>query len=360
MRSVRNDAFFSRILQSIGARYFPPPSFALWLRSAVVIRLNDHEPERSKIPVPRRLVHRTNRMVHAMNEPVDPGRFVIGTAQFGLKYGIANRGGQMSLDAARSILSRARADGICMLDTAALYGDSELRLGELGVDGWQIVTKLPPLPEKHSANAEFWVNQQIDRSLAKLKLDRVHAVLLHRPGQLLDSAGPALFAALAKLRDKGLVEKIGISIYEPDELENIWRKYRFDIVQAPLNVMDRRLEQSGWLSRLTRDRCEVHVRSIFLQGLLTLRHLPKDLARWQALWDQWHDFLVLHDISALDACLGYILSLPEVAKIVIGVDSEAHLKELMSTASCCSEKWPATLWSDDRELLNPSRWPTNP
>jgi aryl-alcohol dehydrogenase-like predicted oxidoreductase len=290
---------------------------------------------------------------------VELSRFVIGTAQFGLKYGIANRGGQITLDAARPILSMAREGGISMLDTASLYGDSEIRLGEIGVNEWQIVTKLAPIPE-NSANVEFSVNQQIKRSLANLKLDHLHAVLLHRPRQLLDSVGPSLFAALAQMRDKGLVEKIGISIYEPDELERIWQKYRFDIVQAPLNIMDRRLEHSGWLSRLTRDGCEVHVRSIFLQGLLMMRQLPKTLGRWQVVWDQWQDFLILHEISPLDACLGYILSLPEVAKIVVGVDSEAQLKELMSTAACRSNKWPTSMWSDDRELLNPSLWPTNP
>ena len=62
------------------------------------------------------------------------------------------------------------------------------------------------------------------------------------------------------LKKNGKVSKIGISIYDPLELNKIYSQFKFDIVQVPFNIFDRRLLYSGWLERLKNEGVEIHVR----------------------------------------------------------------------------------------------------
>ena len=146
------------------------------------------------------------------------GRLVLGTAQLGMPYGIANRQGQICADEARAMLVYAENAGIIMLDTAIAYGQSETRLGEIGVSRWQVVSKLPAVPDAcHDVHA--WVLKSVESSLRRLRISQLKGVLLHRPDQLLGDFGPALYRALDCLKEQQLVEKIGISIYDPTELD---------------------------------------------------------------------------------------------------------------------------------------------
>ena len=173
-------------------------------------------------------------------------KLALGTAQFGLNYGIANKHGQTPLHEVKAILQTARNSGIAVLDTAALYGTSEQVLGKAGVELFQIVTKLPPIPENID-NVSEWAQETVKESLRNLKRYSVYAVLLHRPLQLMEKSGPELFDALQSLRAEGWFSKIGLSVYAPSELEQILPYYTVDLVQAPLNVIDQRLISSGWL-----------------------------------------------------------------------------------------------------------------
>ena len=176
-------------------------------------------------------------------------RLALGTVQFGLNYGIANHQGRASHDEAKAILRHARSSGMDMLDTAIAYGDSEQRLGEICIQDWQVVSKLPAVPEACSDISQ-WVAGALRKSLQQLKVKNLHGFLLHRPQQLLKEDGDRLYQALQQLKHNGFVRKIGVSFYEPAELDALLRRYQFDIVQAPFNSIDRRLIDSGWLSRL--------------------------------------------------------------------------------------------------------------
>ena len=111
-------------------------------------------------------------------------RLALGTVQFGLNYGIANQQGQVSHDEAKAILDHASAHGIDTLDAAIAYGNSEQRLGEIGVQHWQVVSKLPAIPEGCSDISQ-WVADSVKESLQRLKIKRLYGLLLHRPQQLL-------------------------------------------------------------------------------------------------------------------------------------------------------------------------------
>ena len=284
-------------------------------------------------------------------------RLALGTVQFGLPYGIASQGNKVAPDKADSILSAAREGGIDILDTAISYGECEQLLGQIGVDKWQVVTKLPEVPEA-CKDVACWVQDSVADSLKRLRIPSLHGILLHRSEQLLGSHGDDLFRALVAIREQGRTKKIGVSIYAPDELDILWPHYHFDIVQAPLNILDRRLISSGWLTRLHKAGTEVHVRSVFLQGLLLMdaTSRPEKFNRWQSLWDQWYCFLSDQGINAVQGCLAIALAKPEVDRVVVGVDSLKQLKEILAFAEHSITIPPESLMCDDLDLICPSHW----
>jgi aryl-alcohol dehydrogenase-like predicted oxidoreductase len=284
-------------------------------------------------------------------------RLALGTAQFGLRYGIANRSGQVNRGDARTIVAYAAEAGLTTLDTAMAYGDSETRLGEIGVAGWQVISKLPALPHGCSeVSSRVWA--QTRDSLRRLRVAQLHGLLLHRPQDLLEQNGPALYETLQALKERGAVEKIGVSIYDPDELAVLTPRFRLDIVQAPFNVIDRRLVTSGWLARLHAAGIDVHARSLFLQGLLLMESAvrPEYFNRWQSLLKRWQGWLEEQGLTPLRACLGFVLSHPEVDRAVVGVDCIEHLHAVVADAAKPPVTPPASLTSDDADLINPSRW----
>lgn len=286
-----------------------------------------------------------------------PNRLALGTVQFGLRYGIANRSGQVGRDEAAAILDHAWEAGIDTLDTAVAYGESEHRLGEIGVKQWQIISKLPAAPAS-CTNVAAWVQETALGSLERMGVSKLRGLLLHRPDQLLGPRGAALYNALAALKTQGTVEKIGVSVYGPEELDAIWPRFQLDLVQVPYNIIDRRLTMSGWLQRLHQAGIEVHVRSVFLQGLLLVAPAsrPNVFNRWQSLWDRWHCWLDEQALVPLAACLGFALSQPGIDRVVVGVDSLKQLQEILVSVEVPAVTPPLTLASGDLDLINPSRW----
>ena len=289
--------------------------------------------------------------------PINLNRLSLGTVQFGLAYGIANKVGQVSLSEANAMMMFAKANGFDALDTASAYGVSEERLGEIGINSFKVVTKLPDMPEG-CESIGCWVLEQVHASLERLGLNEVYGLLLHRPENLLRSSGPELYKALQDLKVSGLVQKIGISIYSPSELDTLTSNYRFDLVQAPFNLIDRRLHSSGWLYRLNDLGVEVHTRSTFLQGLLLIAQteIPHKFSSWSNLWQTWHTWLSNNDVSALNASLSFPLSFPEVDRVVVGADSLAQLSEILKCSKLPSNIDLPNLQSDDLKLINPTNW----
>lgn len=284
-------------------------------------------------------------------------KIALGTVQFGLEYGVANQAGRVQLEDVKNILQQAAAHGIDTLDTAIAYGESESTLGQAGVNDWRVVTKLPALPEG-CADVAGWVETQIEGSLNRLGIRQLHGVLLHCPGQLLGEYGKRLFEALQHLKAQGITRKIGVSIYGPEELDRLMGEMQFDLVQAPLNILDRRLVESGWARRLKDQGTEVHVRSAFLQGLLLMSadQRPEKFVRWNSVWSEWSRWLGKTGLTSLQACLGYVLGVEEVDKVVVGVDSVKHLKEILAVSDAELPSLPNWPQSVDTDLTNPARW----
>lgn len=284
-------------------------------------------------------------------------KLALGTVQFGLDYGITNEAGRTPIDEARRILIRARNAGIDTLDTAAVYGNSEQVLGQIGINGWHVVSKVPPLPEG-GVNGKEWVLFHLRQSLERLQVDRLDYLLLHRAADLLRLEGKEIAAGLRELKAEGLVSKVGYSIYSPQSLTELIEIMPPDLIQAPFNVLDQRLVKSGWLGRLVDMGVEVHVRSVFMQGLLLVGREKRSQAfdRWSQLWQRWDAAVCGNSEQAIALCLGFVKSHPSISRIVVGVESRAQLEQLLEIWTKSAPYEAVGLACDDPHLVEPSNW----
>jgi len=282
-------------------------------------------------------------------------RIVLGGAQLGLPYGVLNGGETLSREEVARILDTAVGQGIDSIDTAIAYGQSELLIGETAQNRFNIISKLPPLPSEVS-NVSEWVHMQVDASLARLKCKSLDALLLHRPQDLVEQHGAELYAAINSLKIKKIIQRFGISIYAPDELDGIIGKFDIDVVQAPLNVFDRRI--LGVIDQLTARNIEVHVRSVFLQGVLIAspKDRPQRFQPWSEHFAQFDTWVHSTGLSAMACCLGFALQQPGVAKLVIGTTSAESLVEIMNSVPNMYLEVPADLQSSSEQLIDPRIW----
>ena len=282
-------------------------------------------------------------------------RIVLGGAQLGLPYGILNGGETLSREEVACILDTAVDHGIDSIDTAIAYGQSESIIGETSQNRFKIISKLPPLPVDIS-NVSEWVHSQVQGSLSRLKCTSLEALLLHRPQDLTGAQGAELYAAIGSLIAEKMIHRFGVSIYSPEDLEGIIGTFDIHVVQAPLNVFDRRiLVVTNQLSALN---IEVHVRSVFLQGVLIANPInrPQRFEPWSehfALFDEW---VRSSGVSAMACCMGFALQQPGIAKLVIGTTSAESLDEIMNSIPNSVLEAPTHLQSSVEQLIDPRFW----
>lgn len=284
-------------------------------------------------------------------------RIALGTVQFGMSYGVSNKDGAVNAWEAARILQGAKRAGIDTLDTAISYGNSETVLGSLGVSEFKVVSKISDFPARQE-DVKDWARAEILSSLAQLGIERLYGVLFHKPSELSGNAGLLIFEALDDLKADGLIEKLGVSIYAPDELDSLVGHFDLDLVQAPLNLIDQRMVRSGWVSKLNERAIELHTRSSFLQGLLlmTAAERPAFFERWSDFWDKWDQWLLEVGLSALQACIRYALSISAVGRVVVGVHSHDHLRQIILASDGPMPDLPNWMSSVDPEFINPSLW----
>lgn len=284
-------------------------------------------------------------------------KLVIGSAQFGINYGIANTIGQVKSEEVKKILNFALSEDITYIDTATSYGESEKVLGGLNVNRFQVITKIPKIPNDQT-NLYNWLESSVLESLNRLNVNSIHALLLHNPEDLLGAHGLTLYKGLKELQKKRIVKKIGISVYSINEIKVITDKYDVDIIQCPLNLIDRSLVESGWHKKLKKMGIEIHVRSIFMQGLLLMKKdlIPKNLSKWNYIWNKWHSWIDKENINPLHACIAFVSSIDEIDRIIVGVDSFKHIEEIAQSYKLKQVHEFPNISSNDIDLINPSLW----
>ncbi len=286
----------------------------------------------------------------------------LGTAQLGSPYGVSNRSGQPSEAEAAAILECALDHGVGTIDTAPAYGEAEALLGRLLPPGAgvRIVTKTVPITGAEvSAAACDGVRRSAERSLERLRRNRLDALLVHHGSDLALPGGERLARCLAEMRETGIARKLGASVYDSAELDAARRLLPLDLVQLPLNAFDQRLLRDGTLEELRREGIEVHVRSAFLQGLLLMEagELPAHLAMAKQPLHRYHEARGRLGLTPIEAALGFVRSAPGVDVALIGTNSARELEECAAAISAGQPDMDyATFALEDTELIDPRQW----
>ena len=302
-----------------------------------------------------------------MDELVNRGYFALGTAQWGMPYGVANQEGQPSKTLLREMLEIAQDAGIDTLDTAQAYGDSETLLGELtsSAESWRIITKISPdfLQEAECpAEARVRAREAGKASRAALPRDRLDAVLLHRAEHRFAFDG-AFWEGLVQCRNDGIVDALGVSALTPLEAFEAIGDPEVNILQVPSSLLDQQLVRRGFFERAVSKGVQIYIRSVFLQGVpfLDLNALPAHLMPLKPTLTAIAGWAQRHDVSTLSAFLLFVRDLlPGVP--VLGCESTEQLQQNINA-------WNLPKWSKEKleelaalvppfkeDILNPALW----
>lgn len=273
-------------------------------------------------------------------------KLVLGTVQFGLQYGV-NSAGRPSEETVKSILTEASKGGITTLDTSSAYGNSEEILGECITpeEHFKIVSKYP------KGTTPVW--EMFNSSLRRLKVDKLYGYLLHHFEVYKNN--PKVWDEFIALKVSGKVEKIGFSLYTPEELEFILENGSpFDLIQVPFNILDKKF--LPYMKELNENGVEIHVRSTFLQGLFFVDRntLPEKLLPMKKYLLELDELSKQSGLSISELALNYNLQNPYIDGVLIGVDNVEQL--LMNLNSIKNTPVDIEIEVKEQELLNPVNW----
>ncbi len=283
-------------------------------------------------------------------------KLILGTVQFGLKYGINNSVGKPEKESVFDILSYAYENGIKYLDTAELYGNAHDLIGEFHklhpTKKFKIITKFP-----HDFDVSL--DNKIKSYLDQLNIDQLEAILFHSFDSYINHKSH--LSNLIKFKSKS-VKYIGVSVYTNEQMNEVIDDTNIDIIQIPFNLFDNLNLRGDLLIKGKLKNKIIHTRSAFLQGLFFMKKdntnpirikLKKEL-------DFIEEISSKSSIPISSIALNYCLMQNCIDGVLIGVDSLEQLKENIYFAE---NKIPNQYLDEineirinNIELLNPSSW----
>lgn len=283
-------------------------------------------------------------------------KIILGTAQFGNDYGINNKYGRPSDHELENILLSALNNDILFLDTAESYGDAQNRIGKFHSNypsnKFKIISKF--FEPKFSGN----FITHIYNNLSQLNVDNLYAYLFHNFNDLKKYS--KYLEQFVWLKEKGFINKLGVSLYTNDEIEQTLHRFDFiDLIQIPFNVFDNTKQRGIIISKIKEKGIEVHTRSVFLQGLFFTHQLPNNLISLKPYIDILYELSSKYSITISEIALNYSLSQSNIDKVLLGIDTKAQLMENINSLKALPL---SVLDQIDKihikniKLLNPVNW----
>jgi len=268
-------------------------------------------------------------------------KLIIGSVQFGLDYGINNTKGKPTISQVKEILNQAAANGVEYIDTARSYGNSEEVLGKvLNSDiqhNFKVITKLSPLSncsENESLEViEASVKESVFESCVRLNTNQLYCLMLHR-AELLQKWDSIVWKILIDLWEKNYIQRLGVSVQTPEELDYALGFDEIEVIQMPFNIFDYRWKSSiSKIQSIKRKRnLTIHARSALLQGLLVSENnqvwgkthfLNPDIAiNWLKL-----SYKKYQKKSVVDLCFAYVRSQTWIDGVVVGMETIEQLHQ---------------------------------
>jgi aryl-alcohol dehydrogenase-like predicted oxidoreductase len=282
-------------------------------------------------------------------------KLVIGSAQFGMNYGLFNNK-KISGKEFKKIEKLVLRSKINFIDTATSYSNSENIIGNSRLKKLHIITKIK-LPSKKNIHIRNWVSKELSKSLIKLKINKIYGVLIHNFKDLLGKNGKSYLLCLQELKRKKIIKKIGISIYSPEEIKKIWKFWKPDLIQAPFNPLDNRILDSGWINILKKFKVKIFVRSIFLQGLLINENNSFIINKnSKILLNKFKNWCYKNNIPLLHACLHFIKQFKKIDYLVVGFNNYDQLKEIIDVFKKKRLTIPRIFSTNRINLIDPRKW----
>ena len=285
-------------------------------------------------------------------------KFVIGLAQSDPKYGL-NKNNKFD-----EVFDQLKNYNLNFFDTAESYKNSHHFISRVK-DKYnaKIISKIS-FEDLNDKNLKKKVNEKIKNILVKNSIKKIYAILIHDPVlPLYQKKWEIIHKELKKFKKKGFSNKIGISVYNRYELDNVLKIFTPDIVQFPLNVFDQSFNDKSYLKSLKQKKIELHARSIFLQGtLLKNMNNHKYFKKWKNYFSNWESFLRVNKLNKLDGCLKFILQNKLIDKIVIGLGQKSHLSSLIEELKKIDIKKKydfSSIEINDSLLKDPRFWTLN-
>ena len=262
---------------------------------------------------------------------ISANKIIIGAARFGDSYGNLNNKKKINTENIKEIFELAEKYNLKFYDTAPDYGVSEALIGDFSNNNIRVITKVPKV-NSNSTHLIDVFRLSIKNSLSRLNTRKLYGLLFRSPIYLAKEPYYSIWSEANKLKNENVVKKIGITIYEPKELEFVYEKLKPDIVQFPYNLFKKIFKNSGWIDKLYDNNVELHARSIFLQGLLLMKkkNFPNKFSAFKLDWYDYHNWLKQNKMSALEACVNFVLSNKKITKMIIGVDNAKQLNEILN------------------------------
>lgn len=278
----------------------------------------------------------------------------IGTAQFMSNYGVNRVLKKFNFNEKTKLIKSAQNNNILHIDTAFSYGNAHKELGKIGIKKFKVTTKLPILSIK-TKNLETKITNLIFQATKDLNIKKIDTLLIHSYKNLVELNKRKYIDSLKKVKSKGLVNNIGISLYKSNEVNKILKFWKPDVVQLPYNVFNRDIEKKI-LPLLIRKRIKVQIRSVFLQGLLTRIKRPKKFLKWKKYFDEWFKWCQKNNLESKTAALLFVKGNKTIDKIIIGFESSNQLKDILKIRKIKKQYSFPKIKCKDRKLLDPSHW----
>lgn len=289
-------------------------------------------------------------------------KLILGTVQLGLDYGISKK--KPTLEQSLEILNYCIKNNINTFDTAQDYGNCEEIISNITGKNMEVITKIKfHSKDSNIINYEL-ILEKVKQSLKTLKIKKIFTLLLH---SFDDFKSKDLIDNLSKVRDIGLIKKIGVSVYTVNEAIEVLKDERFTVIQIPFNYLDNQWENKEFKSLIKkRDDVKIHVRSIFLQGILIndFKYWPKiKNYNFEPIYNNISNLCKKYKLKKIELVVGYIKSIKWIDSVLFGVDNIEQLKENIDLYKNTSELNQDILnecikifVNIPNELTNPSLW----
>jgi aryl-alcohol dehydrogenase-like predicted oxidoreductase len=282
-------------------------------------------------------------------------RFMLGTVQLGMSYGINNKTGKPSLEQSLSLLEFAYDQGVRNLDTAEAYGESQMVIGQFH--------RLNPhkkfqISGKFKDVNSFQLHDQFQKSSKELGVTEFYSYSYHDFKLISDLE---LRRQLISLKDGRKIYKVGVSVYTNEEFSAAISMDHIDIIQIPFNILDNWKIRGSLIKAASEKGKEVHVRSVFLQGLFfkSVENLPSKLERLRPVLIRAAALATNLNLSLEEVALFYPFSYQEISKVLIGVETKEQLAKNLRLLNSGLPQIDLRVMEELRaasDLIDPRNW----